>query len=96
VVVTLAGQSAAEVAASIAAAINADPALVAAGIIAVSSDNSVAALGTISDVVVTDPGIEQGVEVVPGLGRGAVAILAALLAASAYGYARARRRERWT
>ncbi len=75
-VTTLAGETAADVAANVADAINADPTLSAMGVFAFATGNTVITNGMIT---VDDPGPFA----VPALGGWALALLAALLGATA-------------
>jgi cysteine-rich repeat protein len=88
VVVTAPGETAEQVAAKVAAAINADPFLVASGLGAVAVGRDVAVPGTIDAIVVTDVGLREDVVSVPALGLGGVALLVGLLVASASGQGR--------
>lgn len=56
---TTPGQTAAEVASDLAAAINADPVLAAQGVRACASGDTVITTGTVSDVAISDPGVSE-------------------------------------
>ena len=74
---TSAGQSVDDVAANVAAAINADPDLTALGVSAAASGNEFATDGDVTVFEVNDPGL--GAPAVPALSAGARALLAAAL-----------------
>ncbi|MBW2268712.1 MAG: serine hydrolase [Deltaproteobacteria bacterium] len=78
-ITTLAGWSAAQVAAAIAVAIGADPILAALGITAVSNGNTLEVDAHISAAVSADPGIILGGVAVPGLGWPGLLLLASAL-----------------
>ena len=78
---TLAGETAAEVAANVAAAINADPSLSQASTFAFATGSTVITNSMITSRVIIDPGLRP--IVVPGLHGWALALLAALLGATA-------------
>jgi spore coat protein A len=81
VVPTTSGQSAGQVAQAIADVINADPTLSAAGVTAGAVDNTVFTDGTLSSVVVNDPGLSTTPPPVPALP--ALWLLVALMAFAA-------------
>lgn len=84
VVTSVSGQSASEVAANIAAAINGDPVLSAAGVTAFAAANAVVTTGTIESSQSNDPGITLGsTPQVPALANGALALMASLMLATA-------------
>jgi len=64
-VMTIAGQTATQVATAIADAINADPTLAAAGLTATVDANAVMAIGSITSVVLTDAGLTHHLTVGP-------------------------------
>jgi cysteine-rich repeat protein len=78
VVPTTAGQSAAQVAAVIAAAINADPTLMGMGIVASGVGDVLVTTGSLDSVVINDPGLAPSVPlgpaVVPLLGLGLLGV----------------------
>ncbi len=76
-ITTLLGQSAAIVAANVAAAINADPDLMAAGVTALPQDHRVATNGDLTSLTLNDPGL---LFQVPALSGPALGILAGLFA----------------
>jgi hypothetical protein len=85
VVPTFAGWSAEEVALAVAAAIDADPVLAAAGIGGAALGPQVATPGTLDDLVITDPGLGGGGPPAPVPALGALARLALALALFAAG-----------
>lgn len=76
-VATLPGQTSADVAANVAAAINADPGLAALGVTAVALASQVATTGELTAFAVNDPGL--GSPLVPALSDGGRWLLAAVL-----------------
>ncbi len=80
-VVTEASETAADVAAKVADAINADPALSTMGIFAFATGGTVITNGTITNRVINDPGLGQ--IKVPGLTGRALGLLAVLLLVTA-------------
>jgi extracellular elastinolytic metalloproteinase len=76
-VATLAGQSADEVAANVAAAINADPDLAALGVTAAASASEVATTGEVTSFEVNDPGLAG--PALPALSEGGRWLLGAIL-----------------
>ena len=91
-VVTFAGETAADVAANIADAINADPALSAMGVVAYANENTVITNGMITDRLIDDPGLNP--PAVPALAGSRLALLAALLGITAMMEMRSRARAR--
>ena len=81
VVTTLAGETAADVAANVAAAINTDPTLSMTGVFAFATGSTVIANGMITNRVIMDPGLNP--PSIPGLGGSWLVLLAALLGATA-------------
>jgi cysteine-rich repeat protein len=82
-VTTTPGQSAADVLAALAAAINADPTLQGLGISAAVFESELVTSGEVTDLTITDAGLSEEPIVtqhVPALGAQGVAILSALLA----------------
>ncbi|MGI9591909.1 MAG: multicopper oxidase domain-containing protein, partial [Myxococcota bacterium] len=80
IVPTSAGQDRDEVAQAIAAAIEADPTLSAAGVTAFAISNRVVTTGTIDSVVITDPGLSTSAPLlVPSLGPVGVGVLVAAI-----------------
>lgn len=77
---TLPGQTAAQVAANVATAIDGHPALSATGVTAWSSGNEVFSTGALTHPAILDPGLS--VVCAPALGPGAISVLAALLLAT--------------
>ena len=68
-ILTVAGQDGADIAQAVAAAINGDPTLQGAGISADLDDNQVITNGTVTNIVINDPGIGHGEIVIPTLSQ---------------------------
>jgi spore coat protein A len=84
VVPTTFGQTASQVAADIAAAINGDPVLSGAGVTAFAVGRSVVTTGIIESSVSNDPGISfSGAPEVPSLTKGSLALVAGLMLSTA-------------
>ncbi|MFQ5506503.1 MAG: FG-GAP repeat domain-containing protein, partial [Planctomycetota bacterium] len=81
VVPTTSGQSAAAIAMALAAAINADPLLSAAGIGALVAGSTVTTNGAITSTTITDPGIDYSAAIssIPALSRPEIGLLLVLL-----------------
>jgi hypothetical protein len=82
-VTTTAGQTAEEVVAALAAAINSDLTLSAAGISAVTNQNELTTNGTLDSLTISDPGLSGPPPAVPALLPGGYALLAIVLVAAA-------------
>ncbi len=92
VVVTTAGQSAATVAANVAAAINGDATLSGLGITATAEGNIVTTNGSVTETAINDPGLSHATRVlVPALSTWGFVLLAALLIGTALWMVRRRR-----
>jgi cysteine-rich repeat protein len=79
-IATSAGQSGAQVAAALAAAIEADPTLAAAGIVAEVQGGMIGVTGSVSGFTLSDPGLSQQPPIpVPGLSPGGGLLAAAAL-----------------
>lgn len=85
VVVTTAGQSAATVAANVAAAINADAMLSGQGITATASGGVVTTNGTVTATLIADPGLSHAAAV-PALSPWGLALLVGLLIGTTFGW----------
>jgi len=77
-VTTSAGETAAQVIAALAAAVNADPTLSGLGVSALARGNTLTVGGTIDSLVIGDPGLTD-IPRVPSLSGMAIAICAAVL-----------------
>ena len=91
-IATFAGQTAADIAAALAAAINADATLQGLGTAAVAQGDQLLTNGTITNQTNTDPGLGGGAPLVPSLAPLALGLLAVLLGGAGVLTHRRRRR----